>query len=148
MAGDYAQTWPTVQTTPYPVPDKLNNPLEVEVPINGPLPFYLHTSQARHWSLSATQLHDMRVRANALASDTLKQYAKESSAPIPNVLSMDDELAIIRFYLLRVGRLVKAFGLPSLVESTAMTFMKRFYLRNSCMQFHPKLIMCVANKQF
>ena len=90
----------------------------------------------------------MRVRANALASDTLKQYAKESSAPIPNVLSMDDELAIIRFYLLRVGRLVKAFGLPSLVESTAMTFMKRFYLRNSCMQFHPKLIMCVANKQF
>ena len=65
MAGDYAQTWPTVQTTPYPVPDKLNNPLEVEVPINGPLPFYLHTSQARHWSFSATQLHDMRVRANA-----------------------------------------------------------------------------------
>ena len=54
MAGDYAQTWPTVQTTPYPVPDKLNNPLEVEVPINGPLPFYLHTSQARHWSFSAT----------------------------------------------------------------------------------------------
>lgn len=67
-----------------------------------------------------------------------------TQADAPTYLSVGEELAIIRFYLLRIGRLVRAFQLPSLIESTAMTLMKRFYLRNSCMQFHPKLIMCVA----
>ena len=53
-------------------------------------------------------------------------------------------MAIMRFYLMRIGKLVKAVGLPSLIEATAMSYMKRFYLRNSCMQFHPKLIMLTS----
>lgn len=142
-------TW-SVQTAPLPIGDPLSGADQVEVPPFGPRPQYLQSSQARHWMFSAEELAQLRSQANQQAAETLKQYASDDKVCrkliqelVPTILSVEEELAIIRFYLLRIGRLVRAFHLPSLVESTAMTLMKRFYLRNSCMQFHPKLIMYV-----
>lgn len=56
---------------------------------------------------------------------------------------MEEEQALIRYYLTRVNQLVKAFMLPEAVEATTITYIKRFYLRNTCMDYHPKNIMCV-----
>lgn len=37
-----------------------------------------------------------------------------------------------------------AFKYPEIVTATAMTYLKRFYLRNTCMDYHPKNIMCAS----
>ena len=150
LAAEPEGQW-TVQTAPLPVEDPVVDVRRMNVPSFGPRPSYLQSSQAQHWTFSADQLAQMRTKANRQAADALAQYASDAKVgtcltqeSVPALLSVADELAIIRFYLLRIGRLVRAFHLPSLIESTAMTLMKRFYLRNSCMQFHPKLIMYVA----
>lgn len=135
----------TVRGAPHAPLDRLNDPLSVAPPEAPPCPSYLETSQARHWMFSREELSQMRSETHAQATAALQQYVSDNEPGTSlHILSKEDELSIIRFYLLRIGRLVKAFGLPSLVEATAMTLMKRFYLRNSCMQFHPKLIMCVS----
>ncbi|WFD32057.1 hypothetical protein MSPP1_003099 [Malassezia sp. CBS 17886] len=130
----------TVQDEPWPFPDRLSDPFDVQPPPCGPRPSFLSSSQGQHWMFSAATLASMRMATNEKLRALLK---KRATAP-PAVLSVDDELAITRFYLLRIGRLVRAFSLPPLVEATAMSLMKRFYLRNSTMQFHPKLIMLTS----
>ena len=55
---------------------------------------------------------------------------------------MEDELLLLRFYCTQVSQICrKGFGLPEVVESTAITYLKRFYLKNSVMEWHPKTIM-------
>lgn len=134
-------TW-TVHTAPHPKIDKLSEPTEVTPPAYGPKPSYLESSQARHWMFSAQELQRQKQEAHDHAASLLRSATDAEASIEP--LSAEEEVAIIRFYLLRIGKIVKAFGLPSLIEATAMTLMKRFYLRNSCMQFHPKLIMYVS----
>lgn len=45
------------------------------------------------------------------------------------------------YYLTQVAALCGAFKYPEIVTATAMTYLKRFYLRNTCMDYHPKNIM-------
>lgn len=135
----------TVRTAPCPKVNKLTEPTNVVPPAFGPRPAFLESSQARHWMFSIDELKAMRADASSHAAAALQTYIgaqPNGSAPTP--LLLEEESDILRFYLLRVGKLVKAFHLPALVEATAMSLMKRFYLRNSCTQFHPKLIMYVA----
>lgn len=117
----------------------------------GPSSAYAQTSQARNWRFSPTQLSHIRDIGNSAARKRLEAlWAEENSSPssssisIP-FLSVEDELALITYYLIKVGQIVRAFSLPELVESTATTFVKRFYLRNTCMDFHPKniVITCI-----
>lgn len=133
-----------------------------------PIPFkdvqqtYMLSSQARNWRFSANQIAKMRKEGNEAAQERLKEIwqrerdtplmekrnredgeepeASSSSKPI-NFLTVQDEQALIAYYLTRVRQLVKAFSLPELVEATTITFIKRFYLRNTCMDFHPKHIV-------
>ena len=58
-------------------------------------------------------------------------------------LTVQDELSLVAYYLFQLTRLCKAFKFSTNVESTAMTYLKRFYLRNTCMDYHPKNVMCV-----
>ena len=37
------------------------------------------------------------------------------------------------------------FGLPEVVESTAMSYLKRFYVKSSVMEWHPRIIMSVIH---
>ena len=136
---------PSVQTPPEPIAPGTTDLLEREPPAFGPLPIYSQSSQARHWSFSPAQLAEMRAAVNTEAQESIKQLARDTNGSDENspLLSVDDELAIIRFYLLRIGPITKRLGLPPLVEATAISLMKRFYLRNSCMFFHPKTVMYV-----
>jgi cyclin H len=67
----------------------------------------------------------------------------ESKDPTPQAsyLSVEDELLLLRQYLTQAALVRQSFYLPEYVESTAMTYLKRFYLRNSVMDWHPKAIM-------
>lgn len=58
-------------------------------------------------------------------------------------LSIQDEIALVNFYLTRQALFSRAFRLSETVEATAATYLKRFYTRNTCMDYHPKLVMSV-----
>lgn len=64
------------------------------------------------------------------------------STPSAAYLSVQDELLLLRFYCVQIAQICrKGFGLPEVVEATAISYMKRFYLKNSVMEWHPKTIM-------
>ena len=55
---------------------------------------------------------------------------------------MEDELVLIRFYCSSISQLCRTiFSSPDVVEETAISYLKRFYLKNSVMEWHPKEIM-------
>lgn len=57
-------------------------------------------------------------------------------------LTVADEQALVGYYLTQVVALCGALKFPEMVLATAITYFKRFYLRNTCMDYHPKNIMC------
>ena len=148
MASDRASPQPSVWhvgSAPHPMLDRLGNPLSIEPPSFDPHQPNQNYSQSRHWTFHPSALASLRRDTHEKVSDSILQYVSETpNTSSPELLSVEDEVAIMRFYLMRIGKLVKAVGLPSLIEATAMSYMKRFYLRNSCMQFHPKLIMLTS----
>lgn len=56
-------------------------------------------------------------------------------------LTVADEQNLVKFYLHKIPQLSKAFQFNDAVASTGMSYLKRFYLRNTCMDYHPKNIM-------
>lgn len=55
---------------------------------------------------------------------------------------MADELLLVRFYCSHTSTICRqGFGLSEVVEATAIAYIKRFYLKNSVMEWHPKSIM-------
>jgi len=57
-------------------------------------------------------------------------------------LTVDEELLLLRHYCSQASRIVReGFQLPESLESTAVSYLKRFYLKNSVMEWHPKVIM-------
>ena len=62
--------------------------------------------------------------------------------PPTTYLSVDEELLLVRFYCDQASKIVRdGFQLPDAVETTAVTYLKRFYLKNSVMEWHPKIVM-------
>lgn len=67
---------------------------------------------------------------------------KDFKAPPPaDYLSVEDELLLVHFYCEHAAMIGRSFGIPEGVESTAISYIKRFYLKNSVMEWHPKNIM-------
>ncbi|RIB26800.1 cyclin-like protein [Gigaspora rosea] len=63
-------------------------------------------------------------------------------------LTLEDELALCNFYETRIPPMANCFPkevienkLTDKVKATAITFVKRFYLRNTVMDYHPKEII-------
>ena len=70
-------------------------------------------------------------------------HAFQDPPPLTSYLSVSDEQLLLRFYLSQASTIIRSgFGLPDVVESTAMSYLKRFYLKNSVMEWHPRIIMC------
>ncbi|KAL7424473.1 hypothetical protein Q5752_000157 [Cryptotrichosporon argae] len=116
---------------------------------------YLGTSQYRHWRYTAAELGALRAELNAKSREVtaanvaaeqqaqlaLGQSASASPPPPQAYLTVDDELLLVRFYCAQAAKIARAFGLPEAVEATAMSYIRRFYLKNSVMEWHPKNIM-------
>ncbi|KAH9466075.1 hypothetical protein MJO29_007749 [Puccinia striiformis f. sp. tritici] len=122
-------------------------------------PLYELSTQFRHWRFSQSGLELARRELNEGAVGRVKsKLEEERNVEIPSTepgtgmieepsqieyLTVQDELELVTFYLSKISQLCRAsiFNFPETVEATAMSYLKRFYLRNTCMDYHPKNIM-------
>lgn len=130
---------------------------------------YHLSSQYRNWRYSQDELAQIRTTLNRHAVDRVRKLWEEEQAqrhqqePPPSIstpteltasappsppppseiqyLTVADEQALVTYYLTQVAAMCGAFKYPEIVTATAMTYLKRFYLRNTCMDYHPKNIM-------
>ena len=52
----------------------------------------------------------------------------------------------MKLYVGKVAQLCGHFRFSEEVEATAISYLKRFYLKNTVMDWHPKNVMCVADR--
>lgn len=61
--------------------------------------------------------------------------------PLPEHLSVEEELLVRRFYENKIQQVCAAFRLPYKIQATAIMYFKRFYQQWSVMEHDPKNIM-------
>lgn len=125
---------------------------------------YRRSSQYRLWSFTAEQLRERREATNKLASDRVRQVysrARESSAnghgngssptsspPTSTIdtLTVDEELRIVQWGCEKISEMrgVLDPSPSSEIIATAIQYLRRFYLLNSAMTYHPKQITVCA----
>lgn len=118
------------------------------------------SSQYRHWRYSKEQLLEQRTQTNQAAVSAIKgafeadevgifhsrcPYVMNSSKPGSSndieFLTAEDEYALVKLYVGKISQLCSHFRFDEEVEATAMTYLKRFYLKNTVMDWHPKNVM-------
>jgi len=58
--------------------------------------------------------------------------------------SLADEAVLLKYYKGRVQEMCRAFGFPAKVQAAAITFLSRFYLKDSPLEHDVKDIMLVC----
>lgn len=58
-------------------------------------------------------------------------------------LTADEELLLVNLYVTKISQLCGLFHFSEELEATAITYLKRFYLKNTVMDWHPKNVMYV-----
>ncbi|PLB43236.1 cyclin-like protein [Aspergillus steynii IBT 23096] len=135
--------------------------------------FYRSSSQFRFWSYTEASLQSLRAKTNSLASDRVRatlrkarvsrQSAPSSAAGTPNpngsdadskageekdveCLTPEEEQVLVRYFCEQLVELGESYKppLPTIVRATAIQYLRRFYLTNSPMTYHPKTIMPCA----
>ena len=66
-----------------------------------------------------------------------------SSSDVQFVDATEEQL-LVKLYTTKVAQLCGHFRFPEEVEATAVTYLKRFYLKNTVMDWHPKNVMYVT----
>ncbi|KAJ9125301.1 hypothetical protein QFC22_000257 [Naganishia vaughanmartiniae] len=129
---------------------------------------YEASSQYRRWTFQPEKLKAIREVVNRRAVEACKKNfeaeeelrrkvpegSTSSSIKTPETFpSASDEAQLVRHYitslrnLLALGILTDASGgrpIPSVVETIAITYLKRFYIRTSCLEHHPRSVMPVC----
>ncbi|KAJ5104776.1 hypothetical protein NUU61_002123 [Penicillium alfredii] len=130
---------------------------------------YRTSSQFRLWSFTNASLQSLRATTNAIASERVRRRAREaqqstassaSGTPQPGseseskpneeanieCLTPEEELVLVRYYCEKTLELGDTYKppLPTMVRATAIQYLRRFYLSNSPMIYHPKSIMTCA----
>ncbi|KAL0118988.1 hypothetical protein PUN28_009549 [Cardiocondyla obscurior] len=105
------------------------------------------SSQKKHWIFSdESDLTALREKTNAdfITKHGVNMTAKEKEE---HFLSHTEERTLLRFYELQLRDFCRRFNppMPRATVATALHYFKRFYLRNSVMDYHPKeiLVTCV-----
>ncbi|KAI8912299.1 cyclin-like protein [Powellomyces hirtus] len=88
---------------------------------------YEESSQFRHWKLTSEELQHLRQKEP------------------PECLTWEEQLTYCQFYEGRILDYCKALHFDRFVQATALAYFKRFYLRNTVMDYDPKfyLMTCV-----
>ncbi|KAI9679064.1 MAG: hypothetical protein M1829_001734 [Trizodia sp. TS-e1964] len=130
---------------------------------------YRASTQYRLWSYSPTSLTALRAATNSSAVGRVRaaierarttQAAAAAAGPeVPNndevgdrdldapgidCLTAAEELKLVSHYCLETVKLADFLALPTNLKATAVQYLKRFYLSNSPMTYHPKSIMPTA----
>ncbi|XP_074064579.1 cyclin-H [Macrotis lagotis] len=104
---------------------------------------YHNSSQKRHWTFSSEEQLG-RLRADANRKFKCKVVANgKVLANDPIFLEPHEEWIICKYYEKRLLDFCSIFKptMPRSVVGTACMYFKRFYLNNSVMEYHPRIIM-------
>ncbi|KAF9475615.1 cyclin-like protein [Pholiota conissans] len=116
-------------------------------PSNKKLLLYEASTQFKNWRYSGERLVHIRATLNkaAVAAIRVKIETDEpGSSKDVFFLTPDDEVLLVKLYITKIGQLCGFFRFPEEVEATAVTYLKRFYLQNTVMDWHPKNVMLTA----
>ncbi|KAG1826099.1 cyclin-like protein [Suillus subaureus] len=110
-------------------------------------PLYEGSTQYKSWRYSPEQLEQVRTSLNAAAvaviRDTFEADEPGSSEDVL-FLNANEEQLLVKLYITKVPQLCGHFRFPEEVEATAISYLKRFYLKNTVMDWHPKNVMLTA----
>ncbi|XP_019496656.1 PREDICTED: cyclin-H [Hipposideros armiger] len=104
---------------------------------------YHNSSQKRHWTF-ASEEQLARLRADANRKFKCKAVANGKVLPNdPVFLEPHEEMTLCKYYEKRLLEFCSVFkpAMPRSVVGTACMYFKRFYLNNSVMEYHPRIIM-------
>lgn len=102
-----------------------------------------NSSQKKHWTFNnEDELEKMRYNAN----QKFRKKTVESGKPVVSesvFLERHEEEILFKHYEKRLLDFCNAFKpvMPKSVVGTAITYFRRFYLNNSIMEYHPRIIM-------
>ncbi|KAK7058833.1 hypothetical protein VNI00_001457 [Paramarasmius palmivorus] len=110
-------------------------------------PLYEASTQFKNWRFSHARLNQIRSTLNEAAVSvirtTFEAYEPGSSENV-TFLTADEELLLVTFYSNMITQICGRFRFPEEVEATAATYLKRFYLKNTVMDWHPRNVMLTA----
>ncbi|THH03223.1 hypothetical protein EW145_g6428 [Phellinidium pouzarii] len=110
-------------------------------------PLYEGSTQFKHWRYSVEQLREIRALLNVTAVNAIKNAFEidiPGSSENVSFLTSDEEHLLVKLYIGKVSQLCGHFRFPEEVEATAVSYLKRFYLKNTVMDWHPKNVMLTA----
>ncbi|KAL8936652.1 MAG: hypothetical protein Q9211_004085 [Gyalolechia sp. 1 TL-2023] len=116
---------------------------------------YRTSTQYRLWSFTPETLASLRATTNTTAAGCVrdafrnlelnpKEGGKIEDNGEVDCLTIEEEQKIVGYYCLRTLDFVDFCEYPTNVKATAVQYLKRFYLSNSPMTYHPKEIMPTA----
>ncbi|CAG8709718.1 16148_t:CDS:2, partial [Cetraspora pellucida] len=111
----------------------------------------LAVERVRKKVLEESILQKQTLDASSAHSEQTESIDSPRLIPVEiDYLTLEDELALCNFYETRIPPMANYFPKEVIenkftdkVKATAITFAKRFYLRNTVMDYHPKEIMYV-----
>ncbi|KAH9222755.1 cyclin-like protein [Leptodontidium sp. 2 PMI_412] len=128
---------------------------------------YRTSTQCRLWSYSPQSLFALRTSTNQIAAARVREAVRRvrearnvssadtsegengrSASAIPegevDCLTVEEELKLVAFYCRQTIQLGDHLGVPTDVKATAVQYIKRFYITNSVMTYHPADILKTA----
>ncbi|KAJ6627126.1 cyclin-like protein [Mycena sp. CBHHK59/15] len=110
-------------------------------------PLYEASTQFKNWRYSPESLAQVRTSLNAAAVAVIRntfEADEPGSSSAVSFLTPEEELLLVRLYVSKITQLCGFFRFPEEVEATAVSYLKRFYLKNTVMDWHPKNVMLTA----
>ncbi|KAJ7900135.1 cyclin-like protein [Mycena olivaceomarginata] len=104
-------------------------------------PLYEASTQFKNWRYSSQSLAKVRASLNAAAVAVIRntfEVDEPGSSSALSFLTPDEEILLVRLYVSKIPQLCGFFRFPEEVEATAVSYLKRFYLKNTVMDWHPK----------
>lgn len=114
---------------------------------------YRASTQYRLWSYTPEALVSLRATTNSHAAERVQAAIRrshaagwqegeidESQGRVVDCLTAAEELTILTHFTQQCLRIADAFKFPTNVKASAAQYLKRFYLSNSVMTYHPKNI--------
>ncbi|RYP58157.1 hypothetical protein DL770_010499 [Monosporascus sp. CRB-9-2] len=101
---------------------------------------YRQSTQYRLWSFTPSHLTSLREKANSLAQTHIASRLRAASPPVdplPEFLTPAEESTLLTFYTVELLRAAAFCQLPTDIQATAATFLRRFYITNSIMTYPP-----------
>ncbi|KAG1757421.1 cyclin-like protein [Suillus lakei] len=110
-------------------------------------PLYEGSTQYNSWRYSPEQLEQVRTSLNAAAVAVIRNtFEADEPGSSEDVLFLNasEEQLLVKLYITKIPQLCGHFRFPEEVEATAISYLKRFYLKNTVMDWHPKNVMLTA----